>query len=410
MSGPQSSEGSATPAERSAYRALQGLVRARPWPDASEPPRLRSGRPPAVVPAGALGQAGRHRVFLITDRSVLQSLLKEATLLPVDLAALIDMRARAHGFDPSPLLEFVAANPITQSGRSHREARARFNDHHQTVRKRLQDTLPALVRSHFQSAIDNRPTGSVARHLAQVFVDQVLVTVFECEHPELVPLYHLLAKRREQVFAFLHHPDRLADLSRTLAQAYEQAAVLVGHERFSVLLAYVLQGRDPLIGGLGAVVQGLVEAHPAARDDALRGLTAAALFDQAAPVNYVVREASSPVSLPDGYEAHSGDLLVLMLGWAATAAQTNPAESLAFGGGRHVCAGRALALEVAEHWLAGLRAAHHGIDWSRLRRDRAVGSAFVAWSERRDSASGGRQQHDGPTCPISGPRGPQGPT
>jgi hypothetical protein len=363
-----------------------------------------------VVPAGALSQAGRHRVFLITDRSVLQSLLKEATLLPVDLAALIAMRARAQGFDPSPLLEFVAANPITQSGRSHRDARARFNDHHQTIRKRLQDTLPALVRSHFQSVIDNRPTGSVARHLAQVFVDRVLATVFACEHPELVPFYHLLAQRREQVFAFLHHPDRLADLSRLLAQAREQAAVLVGHERFSLLLAYVLQGRDPLIGGLGAVVQGLVEVQPTARDHALRRLTPAVLFDQAAPVNYVVLEASSRVSLPDGHEAHLGDLLVLMLGCAATGAQTNPVESLAFGGGRHVCAGRALALEVTGQWLAGLRAAHHGIDWSRLRRDRAVGSAFVAWSERRDSASVGQLQREHSKCPIFGPRGPQDPT
>jgi hypothetical protein len=386
-------------ADLAAYRALQALVRARPLPERVARVACRPSRDDSVIHAGEVGEPARS-VWLITDRSAILKLLKDPSLLTVDLGARIEARARQHGFDPAPLLAFIQANPITLSGAAHREARTLFQDHHQSIRQRLREVLPEMARAHFQALIDTPPAGSAAGHLAEPFVDQVLGQVFEFEHPELRALYRPLARRREQIFAFLHHPARLAELSRTLADAFQHATARIGRERFAQLLAYVLMGRDPLLGALGAFVQTLIGETPEGRERRLQAASAGELFEQAAPVNYLVRVAPSSMNLPEGQDVHAGDLLVLMLGWIATGPNASPAEPLAFGSGRHVCAGRALAIDLAGQWLSGLRETHHRIDWGLLNRDRPAGSAFLVWAERRETDPASHASQKVAKCPF----------
>jgi hypothetical protein len=367
-------------AELSAYRSLQTLVRARPLPWNVSDLQARRAPTVSVVRAGAVSWNEQQNVYLIRDRAAILSLLKDSALVPVDLGALIEFRARQHGFDPTPLLGFIAGNPITLSGAPHRDARARYHDHHQSTRRRLRATLPVMAQRHFQSVIDTQPAGSAAGHLVEPFIDRVMSSIFEAEHPDLEPLYWPIASRREQIFAFLHHPARLAALSDVLRSAFDEGGARIGKDQFALLLTYVLQGRDPLSGALGALTWTLVDRAPEARQRLLQDLDAVRIFEQVPPVNYVVRVATSPMRLPDGLAVREGDLIVLMLGWAGESRESASTEHLAFGSGRHVCAGRLLAIDIAEHWLAGLRAAHHRIDWTRLERDRPAGSAFLAWS------------------------------
>jgi hypothetical protein len=318
-------------------------------------------------------------MHLLVDPGLIRAVLNHPACAAIDLCDLIRQRAHRHGFDAAPLIRFFQPNPIDLAGEAHRAARARYLEHYREIRQWLRERLPGLANRHFAELISNRPPGGVAALLARGFVDRVLCEVFSSEYPGLVPLYDLLAQRREQLFGYLHHPVALADLSRDLGRAYDRAEEQIGAARFSLVLAYVLQGRDPLIGALGGFSQTLLAARGADRDLLLRTVEPPDLFESTTPVNYIARIATGKILLPTRPQIEAGDLLILATAWAAAKPAPTAADRLACGAGAHQRAGRALALEIAGAWLGGLREAAAAIDWSGLRPERLSGSVFVAW-------------------------------
>ncbi len=368
-----------------AYRRLARLLRDRPDPTRRCPildsPEGLSSRRSVLLGDAFAQRSGSSCIHLIVDPTMVHAALHHPASEPVDLAGLISDRARQHGFDPAPLVAFLRSNPITLSGGAHDLARSRYLDHHQQVRRRMRDRLAECVNAHFEQVVRDRPRGGASALLVRGYVDQVMREIFESEHPSLVPLYIRLTKRRESIFSFLHHPARLAELSLDLKTAFELAGPGSGQQERALLLAYVLQGRDPLLGALGSFAGQLVAMGDAARDQALRVATPATLFENAAPVNYIARVAAAAIDLAPELMVKPGDLLILGLAWAARGNGEPGRGRLAFGSGRHQCAGRALALDIAGAWLQGLRRAASAIDWGQLRPERLGGSVFVRWDE-----------------------------
>ena len=136
----------------------------------------------------------------------------------------------------------------------------------------------------------------------------------------------------------------------------------------AIVLSFILQGRDPMLGGLCAFLAELARAEPDARARSLAETDGLRLFRAAAPVNYIGRVATHDTHL-GGHAIAAGDEVVVMLGLAG-------GSGLAFGAGAHVCAGQALAIDVTDCWLGELRRVADRVSWQGMRAVRSVPAVF----------------------------------
>ena len=152
----------------------------------------------------------------------------------------------------------------------------------------------------------------------------------------------------------------------------------------AIMLSFLLQGRDPLIGGLCAFLADLAGASAVDRDAKLKDADGRSLFLAAAPVNYIGRIATRDTRIVE-LDIAKGDEVVIML---ALASGSSDRGGLAFGAGAHLCAGQALSIEIAECWLEELRRIKRLIDWAELRPLKSSPAVFQQFEEiTRNDAS-----------------------
>jgi cytochrome P450 len=65
-----------------------------------------------------------------------------------------------------------------------------------------------------------------------------------------------------------------------------------------------------------------------------------------------------------------------MLPWAGHCGPAGAKDSLAFGGGAHVCAGQALAMSIGDAFVTALRMLHDEIDWQSKKSETMVAGVF----------------------------------
>ena len=111
------------------------------------------------------------------------------------------------------------------------------------------------------------------------------------------------------------------------------------------------------------------------RTESIAGMNSRELFWRTAPVNYIGRTATEDLELP-GTFITAGDQLILMLPWASHARDTSLKDSLAFGAGSHICGGQALALSIADAWLAALKCRRRDIDWGSHVKEPVIPAVF----------------------------------
>ena len=353
--------------------------------------RLRSHTVADLAPADAMAietirDAGGC-THLVASAEACTAILGDAAFEPADIDLAVSAVGRSFGTDVSGLGLFLQHTPLLASGAEHKTRRHRFLQHHHQMRSRH----AAFVQEHAErlfADLDPVPTGSLSDRLVIPYVDGVLRHIFDGEIADGGAHCERLAAGPSTILELLHHPRTLGDTSRRVAEflaavdmtspsgcpADEAAAP-------HVLLAYVLMGRDPLIGALSAFVHdlALTPRSPAQRADHLTRMSASRLFQMTAPVNYIGRQVAAVREI-DGVLMQPGDRLLLLPPFAnAQGGLDGGPGGLAFGHGPHVCAGSALALAIGEAYLDALRLRAHRLDWSALVPDTLIPGVFLRY-------------------------------
>lgn len=354
------------------YQYLMSLVRGRGHDAALGP------ESPAMLNRSFRDET--PHVHVICSNAGCLSILRDASFVQPKIADAVAEIGRHLQLDVHTVEAFLRHNPIQMNGEPHSARRRLFLDEYNSQCKDLADAFRQLAKSHFERLCAPASPAD-ASALTEPYVDDALRTILQTHGSQAAAHFDSARGNGYAVFEYVHPPARLAEKSRQAADFLaclaedggEPAADRQAHGVF--LLSYVLQGRDPLAGGLAAFVHGLLELGADERAARIEATTAKALFWHSAPVNYIGRVATQ-ASVVDGIEIGAGDHILLMLPWASHDSGCTAKDSLAFGGGPHVCAGQALALTIAEAWLWALKQHHRHIDWAGLKPGRALPVVF----------------------------------
>lgn len=324
---------------------------------------------------------------LVASAEACAAILGDAAFEPADIDLAVSTVGRSFGTDVSGLGSFLQHTPMLARGAEHKTRRHRFLQHHHQMRSRH----AAFIQGHAErlfADLEPVPTGNLSDRLVVPYVDGVLRRIFDSEIADGGAHFDRLCAGPSTILELLHHPRTLGDTSRRVAEFLAAVdltspsgcpadAAAAPH----VLLAYVLMGRDPLIGALSAFVHDLVltARSPTQRANHLGGMSANRLFQLTAPVNYIGRQVAALREI-DGVVMQAGDRVLLMPPFAnVQIGLEGSAVGLAFGQGPHVCAGSALALTIGEAYLSALRLRADHVDWSALVPDTLMPGVFLRY-------------------------------
>jgi cytochrome P450 len=324
---------------------------------------------------------------LVASAESCAAILGDAAFEPADIDLAVSTVGRSFDTDVSGLGSFLQHTPLLASGAEHKTRRHRFLQHHHQMRSRH----AAFIQEHAErlfADLEPVPAGGLSDRLVIPYVDDVLRRIFDSEIADGAAHFDRLSAGPSTILELLHHPRTLGDTSRRVAE-FLAAVDLTSPSgcpaddaaRPHVLLAYVLMGRDPLIGALSAFVHdlALTPRDPAQRAEHLGGMSASRLFQMTAPVNYIGRKVAARREI-GGVPMQVGDRVLLMPPFAnAPTGLGGSAGDLAFGQGPHGCAGSALALAIGEAYLGALRLWADRLDWSALVPDTLIPSVFLRY-------------------------------
>lgn len=331
---------------------------------------LAADHPPAErVPCETLRDA-TECIHLLGSMSACKAVLSDdESFAPSPIAEAVRIIGERFGMDVAAACEFLRENPMQLSGDVHTQRRRQFLLHYAATLKRQSDAFRQLADARLD-VLAQDPPRSLVSDLVEPFIDDVLRQVAATQGIA-PPAYASVSRDNNVLLEHVHHPRKLEQKSRQIS-----AINTPGKPQDNALLSYILQGRDPMIGGITAFLRHLFGMISADRVRALSSTTAAGLYRMTSPVNYIGRMALRAVNI-DGIEIAPGDQVLLLL----PAANGDPAgasdnRGVAFGAGDHTCAGQALALSITDAFLAALRSRHDGIDWSMLQPDAPVAAVF----------------------------------
>ncbi len=349
------------------YKYITSLAHHRPHclsADASAPAPIRSF-------AGA-----DFTIHVLTSRPQCEQVLADATFIQPNIADAIEAVLQDHEPELQPLQLFIRNNPIQLDGERHRAARHRFVRDYKAAQQAIEHWLPQLAEQVFRYFIATG-SSSVSQNLASRYVDDVIARILSAQYSA-----HIAADAwsgsASCIFEFFHAPKRLLDKGRQMAAMLQQLpkhSDVIPSDSMPILLTFLLQGRDPLIGALSGIMLKLADLTDAERRKLIATLNAREMFWQTSPVNYIGRTATRGVALAE-IVVRQNDQLILMLPWAGHCVPAGAKDSLAFGGGAHVCAGQALAISIGDAFVTALRMLHDEIDWRSEKSETVVAGVF----------------------------------
>jgi hypothetical protein len=298
--------------------------------------------------------------------------LNDPSFIQTDIAEAISVVAAAFRSNFSVLREFMFQNPISMDGETHRTYRRTFLEHYSHTLSQLSTTFPSVAKTSFENFCQKNTPHKIET-LTSGYVDAVIEEILAQRGP--VPLDRKAWSGGSScIFEYVHSPGRLRKKT-------EQVARLSSHLPASekqILLTYILQGRDPLIGALNGALHNISQLPASERGATIENMHAKQLFFATSPVNYIGRVAMKNISL-EGNLVSAGDQMIIMLPWAN--ADTTGKISLAFGSGPHICAGQALALSIATAWIDALKGCFPNINWERVKLGPFKPAVFVQYGE-----------------------------
>ena len=302
--------------------------------------------------------SGAGSVHVVCKYSAARSVLNDASFIQPDIAEAISVVSDAFNSDFSVLGEFMRQNPISMNGDAHGTSRRTFLEHYGRTISRLSGTFPSVANNCFETFCQ---TDSLHRidTVTSGYVDAVIEEIL-AEGGETSLRREAWSGTSSCIFEYVHSPGRLRKKAEQVSRVSSKFPAAAQKE---ILLTYILQGRDPMIGALNRALHNFAQLPAGDRHDALEKMDAKQLFFATSPVNYIGRVATKNKTLGDTAIA-PGDQVIVMLPFAN--ADTIPKNSIAFGSGPHVCAGQALALSIATAWIEALRGSFPRIEWGRL--------------------------------------------
>lgn len=353
------------------YKYIMGLVRERGHDasfDAENPADLNKSF-----------HDENSNAHVICTRDGCLSILKDESFVQPKIADAVAEIGERLELNVKAIEDFLRYNPIQIDGEAHGARRKLFlNEYNGKCRDSVVE-FREIAEAHF-ALFSKKNVSCTATALIEPYVDSALQKILGTYDKNAAALYGSVRGQGYVLFEYIHPPARLSEKSR---QAEHFLAGLdlanempdASRERGLFMLTYILQGRDPLVGGLGAYLHGLLELDEAGRLARIDTTTARELFWRSSPVNYIGRVATK-TKIIDGITINPGDRILLMLPWANHGKGCTAKDSIAFGSGAHVCAGQALALTIAEAWLWGLKKYHRHIDWPGIKPGCTVPAVF----------------------------------
>jgi hypothetical protein len=335
-----------------------------------------SGSTLPFAPSYSFEGEGQTTHVVIAPALVSQILARPADFAQADIRAAIIEIDKAGAFQHIPY--FLEANPIQQNGSEHAQTRARFIAQFNLLSRQLDGEW----RDASKAAFADLATGgfaspaAFARRSVDGFIDRVISACAENHQPGAFIAAGKPSSK--SVFGFFHNRNRLAAEERSLE------AVLAGMQLrqpddgdtvLPVMLSFLVQGRDPLMGSMAALLNHLAAALPEARAAHLDTIDVRSVFAMASAVNYIGRIARAPAEL-EGLAISPDDHIVLILPPLAAPEPGARALDLSFGAGPHRCAGKAVAYQLLDIWLNDLKAAAPALDWAGFVPDQRRSGVF----------------------------------
>jgi hypothetical protein len=319
-------------------------------------------------------------IHVFADHSECHQILRDTNFIQPKFADAIAEIFCSIGSEAKVIENFLAKNPIGLDGQPHIAARQSFASNYRSAQRSLSDRLPIMSRRAFESFI-HKKNSSITADLIEPYVDTVIEAILHDKIEFAQITRDSWSGYSSCIFEYVHSPAKLkkkdAQVSR-IAGRFGPEFAGGGEEEINsepILLSYILQGRDPLIGGLSAYMHSLVSMNEDKRSFSIGNINARGLFWRTSPVNYIGRIATKPATV-GSIHIQAGDHVVLMLPWANHDTAAKPENSLAFGAGAHVCAGQALSLAIGGAWIDGLKSHHTRIHWREIRPDRSTPAVF----------------------------------
>ena len=301
------------------------------------------------------------------------AVLSDPSFIQPDIAGAISVVSSTFGSDISALRDFVRHNPISVDGEAHRARRRTFLEHYGTTLSRLSGSFTDIARRCFENFCQSE-TPRKLEQLTTDYVDSIVEKIVaDWGSPSLNR--DAWAGSASCIFEYVHSPARLR---KKAGQVMRIVSQLPASSEKEILLTYILQGRDPLIGALARILNNVGHMPSSDRATYVEKMNARELSFLTSPVNYIGRTATQSGSL-NGTTVSAGDHMIIMLPWAN--ANTVPKSSVAFGWGPHVCAGQALALSILTAWIAALRAWHRRIGWEMVEAGSFRTAVFVQYGK-----------------------------
>ena len=325
-------------------------------------------------------------IHVFVSHSECLQILRDRNFIQPKLAEAIAAIFCSIGSEVKAIENFLDSNPISRDGHRHIAARQSFINDFRSAQRGVSGSLPIISERAFESFIE-RKNSSITADLIEPYVDTVIEAILRDRNIFAQITRDSWSGYSSCIFEYVHSPTKLkkkdAQVSCIADQLGLELASGVEDETDAKLvqLSYILQGRDPLIGGLSAYMHSLISMNEDQRSLSIASINARELFWRTSPVNYIGRTATKPATVGN-IHIQVGDHVVLMLPWANHETTAMPENSLAFGAGAHVCAGQALALAIGGAWINGLKSHHTRLHWQEIRPDRSTPAVFRQyWAE-----------------------------
>lgn len=306
----------------------------------------------------------------VTSMSACKAVLTDdESFSPSPIAEAVRTIGDRFNLDVEAAFGFLRENPMQLSDETHTNRRKEYLSHYAATLKGLSKGFQPIAEECLDALVQSPPQ-SLVKDLVEPFIDGVLRYI-ACAHGVAPETYANVSKGNNVLLEHVHHP-------RKLEQKARQIASFTAHRNAqdNILLSYILQGRDPMIGGITAFLRSLICMTAADRSHTLAETTSASVFRLTSPVNYIGRMAQRAISI-EGADIFPGDQVLLLLPDAnGDPSATADKRGVPFGAGRHTCAGQALALSITDAFLTSLRSHHDTIDWSMLQPDTPVPAVF----------------------------------
>jgi cytochrome P450 len=327
-------------------------------------------------------------IHILAGHDVCQRVLSDATFIQPGIADAITKVMGNHASALAALDVFLRNNPIQLDGSRHKTARSFFLREYKDALRAVGESLPSLADQAFANFI-RRGSRRVTQDLTTPYVDSVLGSILSTHYGLNIDASAWCGDS-SSIFEFFHAPKQLQAKSLQISKILKAVAggplATADSERIPVLLSYLLQGRDPLLGAFGAFIYRLPEIGEKKREQAVAQMTCRELFWKSAPVNYIGRTATRDVDISN-VTMKRGDHLILMLPWASHRPERSADDSMAFGTGPHICGGQALALSIADAWLDALRHRYGEIDWRSIKRGKVVPAVFRIYRDENETGN-----------------------